>query len=308
MSGERVKCTIGTDPEYFLKRAGQEYISSQNAKIPGTKHEPVKLKSGGTVQRDNVAVEFATVPARDGKDFVQRIKDCIVDTLEILPAECELVVEPSAVFHPDQLTDPEAQEFGCDPDFNAYTVSQNEKPWCGDSCFRSCGAHIHVGCYDESGNVITGLEFLLDFEGKLKAVKAMDLFAGIISTKLDNSEAAVKRRELYGKAGCHRPTDYGVEYRVLSNYWMKSPQLVMLMDGLTRDAMALVRDDKLEKILNLIGEDDLQNVINNGDVKAAEKIIELYVRPNLSSETLEMLDMCEEALPKYSDIRKEWGV
>ena len=82
----------------------------------------------------------------------------------------------------------------------------------------------------------------------------------------------------------------------------------MLMDGLTRDAMALVRDDKLEKILNLIGEDDLQNVINNGDVKAAEKIIELYVRPNLSSETLEMLDMCEEALPKYSDIRKEWGV
>lgn len=307
MSKKEVKCTIGTDPEYFLKRA-EEYISSQKAGIPGTKHEPVKLKSGGTVQRDNVAVEFATVPAKDGKDFVQRIKDCIADMLEIIPEDHDLVVEPSAIFHPDQLEHPEAQEFGCDPDFNAYTVSENEKPWCGNSGFRSCGAHIHIGCFDEKGKVIHGLEFLLDFEGRLKAVKAMDLFAGVISTKLDNSEAAIKRRELYGKAGCHRPTDYGVEYRVLSNYWMKSPQLVMLMDSLTRDAMALVRDNKLDEILNLIGEDDLQNVINNGDIAAAEKIIEIYIKPNLSSQSLELLEMCEEAIPSYGNIRKEWGI
>jgi hypothetical protein len=153
-----------------------------------------------------------------------------------------------------------------------------------------------------------GLEFLLEFQGKLSAVKAMDLFAGTVSTKLDNSEAAVKRRELYGKAGCHRPTEYGVEYRVLSNYWMKSPQLVMLMDALTRDAMALVRDGKLEAILEEIGEDDLQNTINNGDVQAAEKIIEYYVKPNLSPEALELLDMCEEALPNYGSVQQEWGI
>ena len=307
MSNKRVNCTIGTDPEYFLMN-GEGYVSSQKAKIPGTKHEPVKLKSGGTVQRDNVAVEFATVPARDGGEFVQRIKDCIVDTLAMIPEGHNLVVEPSAVFNPDQLDDPEAQEFGCDPDFNAYTVSQNEKPWCGDSGFRSCGAHIHIGCFDDKGKVIEGLEFLLEFKGKLDAVKAMDLFAGVVSTKLDSSEAAVKRRELYGKAGCHRPTEYGVEYRVLSNYWMKSPQLVMLMDALTRDAMAMVRDDKLAAILEEIGEDDLQNTINNGDVQAAEKIIEYYVKPNLSPETLELFDMCLEALPNYGDVRKEWGV
>jgi len=307
MSRKQIKCTIGTDPEYFLRKDA-EYVSSQNAKIPGTKHEPVKLKSGGTVQRDNVAVEFATVPAKDGNDFVKRIKDCITDTLKMIPKGHELVVEPSAIFNADQLDDPEAQEFGCDPDFNAYTVSQNDKPWCGDSGFRSCGAHIHIGCLNDKGEAIEGLEFLLEFQGKLDAVKAMDLFAGTVSTKLDNSEAAVKRRELYGKAGCHRPTDYGVEYRVLSNYWMKSPQLVMLMDALTRDAMALVRDGKLAAILEEIGEDDLQNTINNGDVAAAEKIIEYYVKPNLSPETLEFLDMCEEALPKYKSVREEWGV
>ena len=303
----KVECTIGTDPEYFVKK-DEEYVAAQNAKIPGTKHEPHQLKSGGTVQRDNVAVEFATVPARSGAEFVDRIKDCIVETVDMIPKDHEIVVEPSAVFNEDQLEDPETQEFGCDPDFNAYTVTENEKPWCGDSGFRSCGAHIHVGCFDDKGKVIAGLEFLLDFDGRLRAVKAMDLFHGIISTLLDNSEAAIKRRELYGQAGCHRPTDYGVEYRVLSNYWMKSPELVMLMDALTRDAMALVSADKLEPILAEVGEDDLQNVINEGQVEAAVKIIENYVKPNLRGETLELLDMCQANLPNYKSIAEEWGI
>lgn len=307
MPDDKIKITIGTDPEFLLKK-GDEYVSSQSAKIQGTKHEPVALKNGGTIQRDNVAVEFATVPAKDGNDFVEKVKSCLVDVHDMLPEGHEMVVEPSAVFDEAHLTDPEAQEFGCDPDFNAYTVSMNDKPWCGDSCFRSCGAHIHVGCLDGDGNAIKGLEFLLEFDGKINAVKVMDLFHGTISTKLDNSEAAVKRRELYGKAGCHRPTDYGVEYRVLSNYWMKSPQLVMLMDSLTRDAMTLIAVGKLQEILDLVGEDELQNTINNGNVEDAEKIIELYVLPNVSAETLDYYKMCTENLPKYKSVREEWGI
>jgi len=301
------RITIGTDPEFFLMKDGQ-YVSSQSAKIQGTKHEPVALENGGTIQRDNVAIEFATDPAVDGKDFVDKVKSCIADTYSILPNGHEMVVEPSATFEEVQLTDPEAQKFGCDPDFNAYTVSMNEKPWCGDSTFRSCGAHIHVGGIDDQGVAIKGLEFLQEFQGKIAGVKAMDLFHGTISTKLDNSEAAIKRRELYGKAGCHRPTPYGFEYRVLSNYWMKSPELVMLMDSLTNDAMALVASGKLQGILDLVGEDELQNTINNGDVEAAEKIISLYVLPNISAETRDYYEMCVENLPKYKSIKEEWGI
>jgi len=307
MSDEQVKNTIGTDPEFFLMK-DDEYVSSQSAKIQGTKHEPVALKNGGTIQRDNVAVEFATVPATDGKDFVEKVKSCLVDTYNMLPKGHDLIVEPSATFDKVHLTDPEAQEFGCDPDFNAYTVSMNEKPWCGDSGFRSCGAHIHVGCLGGDGKAMKGLGFLLTFDGKILAIKSMDLFHGTISTVLDNSNAAVKRRELYGKAGAHRPTDYGVEYRVLSNYWMKSPELVMLMDGLTRDAMALIVDDKLQKILDIVGEDELQNVINNGLVVDAQKIVETYVMPNMSGDTLGYYDMCVTNLPKYKSVKEEWGI
>lgn len=304
---EELEITIGTDPEFFLKK-DDEYVSSQSAKIQGTKHEPVALKNGGTIQRDNVAVEFATVPAKTREGFVKKVKSCLVDAYEMLPDGHEMVVEPSATFDEKHLTDPEAQEFGCDPDFNAYTVSMNEKPWCGDSTFRSCGAHIHVGCLDDDGNAIKGLEFLLEFDGKISAVKAMDLFHGIISTVLDNSEASIKRRELYGKAGCHRPTDYGVEYRVLSNYWMKSPELVMLMDALTRDAMKMVAAGKLQEILDLVGEDEVQNAINNGDIEAAQKIVENYVLPNISAETTDYYQMCSENLPKYKSVKEEWGI
>ena len=307
MSDEQVQNTIGTDPEFFLKK-GNEFVSSQSAKIQGTKHEPVALKNGGTIQRDNVAVEFATVPAKDGKDFVDKVKSCLVDTYNMLPEGHDLIVEPSATFDQVHLTDPEAQEFGCDPDFNAYTVSMNEKPWCGDSGFRSCGAHIHVGCLGSDGKAMKGLEFLLTFDGKILAIKSMDLFHGTISTVLDNSYAAVKRRELYGKAGAHRPTDYGVEYRVLSNYWMKSPELVMLMDGLTRDAMALIVDDKLQKILDIVGEDELQSVINNSLIVDAQKIVETYVMPNMSPDTLDHYDMCVTNLPKYKSVKEEWGI
>ena len=301
------RITIGTDPEFFLMKDG-EYVSSQSAKIQGTKHEPVALKNGGTIQRDNVAVEFATLPAVDGNDFVSKVKSCLIDTHAMLPKGHEMVVEPSATFDDGQLTDPEAQEFGCEPDFNAYTVAVNEKPWCGDSGFRSCGAHIHVGGIDGDGNPIPGLEFLQEFTGKINGVKAMDLFHGTVSTILDSSTASVRRRELYGKAGCHRSTPYGFEYRVLSNYWMKSPQLVMLMDSLTQDAMALVGSGKLPDIISQVGEDELQNTINEGNVEAAKKIVDIYVVPNITAVTLDYYAMCIDNMPKYKSIKEEWDI
>ena len=111
---------------------------------------------------------------------------------------------------------------------------------------------------------------------------------------------------MYGKAGCHRPTDYGVEYRVLSNYWMKSPELVMLMDSLTRDAMMLVGSGALQELLDLIGEDEIQTIINEGKIKDANKIIEIYVKPHLSPETLNLLEMCTEKITSYKGVKEEW--
>jgi hypothetical protein len=58
----------------------------------------------------------------------------------------------------------------------------------------------------------------------------------------------------------------------------------------------------------VVGETDLQNVINNGLVKDAEKIIENYVLPNISGETRDYYEMCLENLPKYRSLKEEWGI
>ena len=298
--------TIGTDPEFFLKKDGK--FVSAIPYIKGSKHKPAMLPSGGTIQRDNVAVEFATVPAKNGKDFVDKVKDCLRDTLDIIPHGHELVVEPSASFAENELSDPEALEFGCEPDFSAYLLAENEKPWSEDPSFRSCGAHIHVGCLNDKGEPIKGLEFLKEFKGKIETVKAMDLFHGLISTVLDDSIAAIKRKELYGKAGCHRLTEYGVEYRVLSNYWMKSPELVMLMDSLTKDALLLVSSNKLKGVLEVVTELMLQDVINNGRIIKATEIIEKYIEAHLNEDSKDLFDLCKNNMKKYKTVKEEWGL
>lgn len=306
----RKKHTIGTDPEFFLKR-GKKLTSA----IPiigdeerGTKYNPIALPSGGTVQRDNVAVEFASPPVETKEQFVESIRACLKDVMALIPKDTTLEALPSADFPSSELDHPEALQFGCDPDYNAWTVEQNEKPFCGSQVFRSCGGHVHVGGIQEDGKPIPGMEFLLEFEGKLAMVRAMDVMLGIPSTILDCSKAAVARRELYGKAGCHRIPDHGVEYRTLSNYWLKSPELVMLVYSLTNDAVQMVQKGALEKVIEQIGAEDIQAIINTGNEKQASEVIERYIKPHMSKESLELFDMCLSKIKKVKTLSAEWQI
>jgi hypothetical protein len=293
--------TIGTDPEFFLvdKKTGK--LVSAIPHIEGTKYNPEPLPSGGSIQRDNVALEFATPPAESGEDLVAKVRNAFMDVFKKVGDAYDIAAIPSADFDPDQLDHEEAKAFGCEPDYDAWEFKINEPPPLAEtSTFRSCGAHIHVGHVKGDGN-----DFLLEIEGKILTVKMMDLVHGIISTVLDNSEAAIKRRKLYGKAGCHRPTSYGVEYRVLSNFWMKSPQLVMLMDSLTQDVLRFIRDKQAEGMIEEIGEKTIKNTINKGSVSKARKIVDNYLRPKLSKDSIHYLDECLKFIELY-DLKKEW--
>lgn len=273
------RSTIGCDPEFFLIDPKGSLVSAIGI-VPGTKEEPHTLPNGGGLQVDNVALEFSTPIAKDGRTLVEILQATFKDVKEALPEGYSIVARPSAIFSDDQLDHPEAHRFGCEPDFDAWELEVNEKPEHPNANFRSCGGHIHVGHVPGDGN-----EFLHDPYGKVEVVKTMDLLHGIISTILDNSPEAIERRKLYGGAGCHRPTNYGVEYRVLSNFWMKSPQLVMLMDSLTQDALALVRDGKHSAIIELIGGDKIKAVINEGKVDDADMIIKEHLGDLLSKDS-----------------------
>lgn len=267
--------TIGTDPEFFLQSQETGTFVSAIPYIRGSKTKPMELPKGSTVQRDNVAVEFATPPRRTEKAFVNAIKHAFIDVENLLPKGLKIAASASEIFDEIELTHPEAREFGCDPDFNAWyddMVTCERDDNCADMPLRSAGAHIHVGYVKSSGN-----DFLQDEQGKRWMIRTMDVLLGFVATVLDNTPESLRRRELYGKAGSYRPTPYGVEYRTLSNFWLKHPQLCRLMFRLTKDCCRLMQSGVALKIIEAIGADKIQEIINEGKADEALSWIEFFV-------------------------------
>lgn len=308
---EKTRGTVGTDPEFFLKDKKSGNWVSAIGIVEGTKENPERMPNGSYLQYDNVALEFATPPSGDIDSFIENIRNSLLDVYDKLPEDLDIEAEPSAEFGLDQLLNEEAMRFGCDPDYNAWTLTQNEPPNAENMMLRSCGGHLHIGHVKGDG-----CEFLHDIFGKISAVKTMDAFHGIVSVVLDNGKAASDRRELYGKAGCYRPTDYGVEYRVLSNFWLKTPDLVRLMDSLSQDVLNYLKNydydfltdlDKEVDLISEIGSEVIVNVINNSDVDTAKLIVDKHLAQHMSEETVDLLHTVMES-DKDITIKKAWGL
>ena len=296
--------TIGCDPEFFMRERATGKLISAIPYIDGTKEAPELLAQGGNLQRDNVTVEIATDPADTWYQFVNNISCTLKEAIKKLPSGHEIIAIPSACFNQDQLEHPDACVFGCDPDYDAWNMRENDKPCAADSTFRSCGAHIHVGTNGKDDNA-----FLLNFNRKMELVKVMDCLHGVISTILDSSKEAIDRRQLYGKAGAHRSKSYGVEYRVLSNYWLRSPTTVMMVYYLTQDALRICRERNAQDLITAMGEDEIQSVINKGNRKAALKMLEDHLLPILSQDSIHYFN---EAFAKVENndmnFDMEWGL
>lgn len=293
--------SIGTDTEFFLKTQEGELVSATEF-IEGSKHKPTILSNGGNVTHDNVAFEFATPPVIGVNEFVDAVKTTLEESLKHLPEGIKLFLGASVDFPEDALQDERCREFGCSTDYDAWELRANQVD--ADAShrpFRSCGGHLHIGYIEGSGN-----DFLNDPFGKVAVVKALDIVAGVPSVIMDGSAASIERRKLYGKAGCHRPTDYGVEYRVLGNFWTVSPLRVKMVHSMAVDALSLVREERLETISNALTEAEIVRVINEGDLEAATKMWKNVIRKELSSTTCELFDACVEE--GVGDIYSSWDI
>jgi hypothetical protein len=229
--------------------------------------------------RDNVAVEFGVPPATNVDDFVHYVTTAIADLNEYLPDNLELICTPSAHFPDYELNHKEARAFGCEPDYNAWDEDINEPPeGAAEGTFRSCGGHEHVGS-----------ELLQDIQSKIEFTKLMDCMHGYVATKLDDSDEAIARRFLYGKAGCYRPTDYGVEYRTMSNFWCKDEKLMKLIYHLTDDALHVFENNMHNELIDeLGGEDQIRGVIDSGDSEMASEMINTVITKYMSDETVNL--------------------
>ncbi len=259
------KFKLGADPEMFLVNKNGVVISAIGI-INGTKDNPHKISSRGhSVQVDNVLLEF-NIPPSDNPDQMWKDIKYVKEWFdENLTDEMSYLITPSAKLEKSELMDPGANEFGCDPDFNCWTGKENKAPDADDTQWRSAGGHIHIS-YDNH-----------DMDTSVKLVKALDLFLGVPSVIYDND---TERRKLYGRAGAFRFKFYsndegGVEYRVLSNFWISDYTYVNWVFKQVEKAFAFVKHNGEIADDELLAEQIVQ-CINNSDIMLAKGLIKEF--------------------------------
>lgn len=255
--------TFGVDPELFPRKDGK-FVCAYGL-IEGDKENPKRVEKGA-VQVDGFALEFNIDPVKSEDDFVVAIHEVLQQLYALVPGY-EVIATPVAHFDLEYIkAQPEkAKELGCDPDFNAWKNGECFPKPCGERPFRTGAGHLHIGWG----------EGLIDkpehFQMCIDLVRQLDFFLGLPSLILDPD---TQRKEMYGKAGCFRPKEYGVEYRTLSNFWITNENLIRYT---YRNANLAI--EELMKGNCLADELSIESVINTLNKKKALKIIKQFNIP-----------------------------
>jgi hypothetical protein len=238
---------IGADPEVFLFKDGEPV--SAHGLIPGTKTEPFKVKSGA-IQVDGTAAEFNIDPAASEEEFFHNIKT-VMDELQKFVPGYEIRIQPTVEFSSEYFNSlpEESKELGCDPDFDASRDGAQNMPPDNKTTMRTGAGHVHLGFTE--GADPRDKDHLMRC---ITLVRHLDVFLGMPSLLWDKD---TKRRNMYGKAGAFRPKSYGVEYRTLSNAWLRDDELIKLV---YRNSVACV-----ESLLSgdRVIEDHYKQFVNN---------------------------------------------
>lgn len=245
--------TIGADPELMLQLNG--VIISAIGLVGGTKEEP-RLVNKGAVQEDNVLAEFNIDPATTAHEFCANVRTVTAELGEIVhPAIA--VVQASHDFEKSVLLagGDQAMQFGCDPDLNCWTVELNSTPD-AMTTLRTAGGHVHIG-YDGA-----------NMDTSLRVARMAEFLLGVPSVLLDDD---LRRRSMYGAAGAIRLKAYGVEYRVLSNFWVENASLQRWVFESAK--LCVEMEGHLESYLEEFGADVVQECITNSDVELAQHIV-----------------------------------
>lgn len=256
--------TIGADPEVFVFNKKLNQHVPVFGMLGGTKNKPIPVegpRKGFSVQEDNVMAEYNIPPATNKKEFIE-YNMFMLEALSIfLPENCFISQESFVKFSEKELSHPKAMEFGCAPSINAYTLDVFEPLFdVSTSEFRAAGGHIHLGFKEHKCQ-----------ETKLKLVQALDKTLGIRSYIEDfEKNPEINRFYSYGGFGNFRETDFGIEYRTTSNWWIKNSKTISEAYDLVQKAFKLVNNNDFEfnpneidlKIAKEINEKNLK-LVNN---------------------------------------------
>lgn len=263
----RYGVAVGSDPEIVLMRDNKPY--SSEGLLGGSKRSPRKTTNGYIVE-DNVLAEVNSNPARTVEEFIRNHHLILADLKDIVePLNLGLDFSATAVFEEHHLMTEQATTVGCEPDFNAWAEDMNKPPKLGKTNLRSAGGHLHIS-------------FPVDImdNSRIWLIRVMDCIAGVPSLLMDDNKL---RRSLYGKAGCHRPKfkeeghPYdGVEYRVLSNFWLQSEAHMAWAFNSAIEAVNRLEEFRRYIESGKIIPDNIISAINNSDVGFANDFVKTY--------------------------------
>lgn len=254
--------TLGSDPELFITNTKTNKVISSVGLIPGVKDNPYisnDMPKGFGIEIDNILAEFNIPPCKSLEEWINNIeymKNYLRCFVKRINPDYDIKCSAYEIVDEDQLQSPEAQLFGCDPDYNVYTMRANPKPCAEGKNGRSAGFHVHYGY--EGHNIETSLTL----------IKYFDAYLGLVSVLFDSD---TRRRDLYGKAGAFRLQPWGFEYRSLSSAMMLSKELLELIYN-----QVVKATNAFNNMYAIPDSTVIQTAINNSDVKLATDLLKTY--------------------------------
>lgn len=277
----------GADPEFFFEDKSGNPVAAE--KLLPFKDKPMKYKPRHATSKrcdmfaDGVQAEFTTRPVSCRAYFADGIHYALQHAYKLARRKGLRLAIKQAVPTPPAFFDglkEESYELGCDPDFIAWMDGAERVGPDAHSCdHRFAGGHIHIGA--SSGQTISYLKkkekrgkemaalTLKIPERRIKLVKVLDATIGNFSVLLEPEPEAYTRRQAYGVAGSFRPKDYGVEYRTLSNYWLRNTFLYWSTLGWIKAISEKATPSKMDKLLEHVDPDAIIWAINECDRDAA---------------------------------------
>ena len=250
---------FGSDPELFFIKDGNV--------VPSTAYLTSKT---GLVAEDGFQLELHPQPDSCRQTSGGRIARALNDALKIAEDHgATLSLAVGHVIDDDTWgkTPMMLRRFGCNPTDSAYDDKTRRVTGIREK-FRAAGGHIHIGS-----------TFLVNSKDNVKNfISVADAVCGSLFVLLDRDDNNIRRRKNYGRAGEHRLKSYGVEYRVLSNFWLHSYTLWSLATAQLRIAISIVDKGLTEELFEYINISDVRKAINENDTDLAMKNFEGYAK------------------------------
>lgn len=288
MSGQHLygrSCYLGADPEVFVEKKGKIVPSFQF--LPDKPIKGHRDNNPGEVARDGIQAELHPHQYTCRQSLTWSIGNCVKLLKDRLPEGAKInFATQNTIIPPAQFSklSPDDRRLGCVASLNVYGAAPlrvNQDTYRR----RSAGGHIHFGglAFDtiahDDGTIKQPTEKAVQF------VKTLDAILANTCVLIDRDPGAVARRRLYGRAGEFRlPTNDRLEYRTLSNFWMRAIYLQSMVTGIGRQALSIVQQndadmakavhyggrwDAYGKLFEKLDEEKVRRAINTNNYKLA---------------------------------------